>query len=626
MPGKYCLLSKLSDKFKQMLVSGKINPETLNGMTSEGRRAFFEQHFGLDNAKNINSLFEQKLLLKNQQAAMISWAKTVSGIKPDVRRDLISRIERMDARVLSPDGEKNFLTDLARTKLGTDVTFEQATKISNLSKVVSETKDAFAKDPMNEQLQLEHGMSLLKMDEYLNKIAPSKDNIALSIINLPRALMSTLDLSAPFRQGFGMVTRKEFWKNLGPMVSFWNKANYEKMQAMILADPYNEVATRAGLKIFGISKDLRLQEEAFMSSLVSKIPGLAMSERAYTGFLTKTRMDVFKSLIKKAEMMGEDVKPGSQAAKDIAHMINNFTGAGSVGKLEPAVPVLNSVFFSPRKIMANMQILNPATYLNPKTSPTARKAALRNLIGMVSTAGTLIGLASLMGNKQETSPISSDFGKVKIGNTRFDVTGGNASMAVLLARLMTGQTKSTTSGIVKDLGKDFGAKSRGDTMIAFMRNKLSPSASFVMDWMFGENAVGEPFKMTDAMKSRMMPMIMSDLMEVSEADPSMVFPTAIADIFGFGTQTYTSDVNWENSTGVELKAFKAKVGDVKFAEANNEYNELVIKKVEELSTDDKYNKKTEEEKQKFLTSEKAKIKKQVMRDYQFKYKRKKPNK
>jgi len=623
---KYCLLPKLADKFKQMLVSGKINPETLNAMTSEGRRAFFAEHFGLDNAKNINSLFEQKLLLKNQQAAMISWAKTVSGIKPEIRRDLISRIERMNEAILSPKDEKLFLADLARTKLGTEVTFEQAKNISNLSKVVSETKDIFASDPMNEKLQLDYGMSLLRMDEYLNKIAPSKDNIALSVINLPRALMSTLDLSAPFRQGFGMVTRKEFWKNLGPMVSFWNKANYEKMQAMILADPYHEVATRAGLKIFGISKELRLQEEAFMSSLVSKIPGLAMSERAYTGFLTKTRMDIFKSLIKKAEMMGEDVKPGSKAAKDIAHMINNFTGAGSVGKLEASVPLMNSVFFSPRKIMANMQILNPVTYLNPKTSPTARKAALRNLIGMVSTAGTLIGLAEMNGQKQETNPTSADFGKVKIGNTRFDVTGGNVSMAVLLARLITGETKSTTSGIVRELGKDYGAKSRGDIMVSFMRNKLSPSASLVADWMFGENAVGEPFKTSTAIKSRVMPMIIADIIEVSEADPTMVFPTAMADMFGFGTQTYTSDVDWNNNLGVELKAFKDKVGDVKFTEANNEYNDLVAKKVEELSTDEKYNKKSNEEKQKFLTSEKAKIKKEVMRDYRFKYKREKPSK
>ena len=180
-------MPKLADKFKKMLISGEINPEKLNAMTSEGRREFFAKILGEDNARNVNSLFESKLLMKNKQLAMINWAKQVAGIKPEVRRDLISRIERMDERVLNPAGEDEFLADLARTKLGTDVTFEEAKVITDYSKVVSGTKDALSKAPDDLKLREDYGRSLLDMNEYLNSIAPSKDNIAISVANLPRA-------------------------------------------------------------------------------------------------------------------------------------------------------------------------------------------------------------------------------------------------------------------------------------------------------------------------------------------------------------------------------------------------------------------------------------------------------
>ena len=618
---KYCLMPNLANKFKKMLISGEINPEKLNAMTSEERRKFFSSILGEDNAKNVNSLFESKLLMKNKQLAMINWAKQVTGIKPEIRRDLISRIERMDASVLNPAGEDAFLADLARTKLGTDVTFNEAKVIVEYSKVVSGTKESLALSPDDLKLREDYGRSLLDMNEYLNSIAPSKDNIAISVMNLPRALMSTLDLSAPFRQGFGMVTTKEFWKGLAPMVSYWNKEKFNRMQAQILGDPLFENARMAGLRTVNLTNELRLQEDAFMGNIINKIPGLSASERAYSGFLMKLRFDNYKRMIKLAETAGEDIKPGSQASKDIALMINNFTGAGRLSnKAEGAMPLFNTLMFSPRKVAANIQILNPATYLNPKTSPTARKEALKRLVGMVSVATGLISMAEFSGYKQEKNPTSADFGKIKIGDTRFDVTGGNVSMAILLARIISGQTKSTTSGIVRDLGVDYGASSRGDTLVNFGRNKLSPTASFAADWLYGKDAIGTPFNLTDELKSRITPMIIADLIDTSSADASMVFPVALADMFGFGTQTYTSDIDWANNPGKELSQFRDKVGQNKFVEANNDYNIKVKELTDKLGDNATYNSLSNDEKLKIMTKKKGEIKSSVLKEFQFKYK------
>jgi hypothetical protein len=205
---------------------------------------------------------------------------------------------------------------------------------------------------------------------------------------------------------------------------------------------------------------------------------------------------------------------------------------------------------------------------------------------MVGASTAILSLAKMGGAEVETDPRSSDFGKVVIGNTRFDVTGGDGNYAVLLARLATNQTKSTTSDIVRTLGEDYGAPSRGDTLVKFFRNKLSPTASFVADWLYGENAIGEVFDLKQETLDRVTPMIISSTIEAAADDPTMGVASALADLVGIGTQTYDSSVDWNQSTGKELNQFKEKVGQDKFNQANEEYNKIIAEKTKKIIEDE----------------------------------------
>src|SRR5690606_28324358 len=159
--------------------------------------------------------------------------------------------------------------------------------------------------------------------------------------------------------------------------------------------------------------------------------------------------------------------------------------------------------------------------------------------------------------------------------------------AVLLARLATNQTKSTTSDITRTLGEDFGAPSRGDTLVKFFRNKLSPTASFVADWLYGENAIGEVFDVKQETLDRVTPMIISSSIEAAADDPTMGVASALADLVGIGTQTYDSSVDWNNSMGKELKQFKENVGQDKFNQANEEYNKTIAEKTKKIIEDER---------------------------------------
>src|SRR4051812_11619125 len=107
----FCLHKNDADRFRKALKDGTIDPAHLIEMTSDERREFFKSIVGKENAQDVNALFESKLLLKNQQAGLINWARKVGGMTPRIRRNILSRIEKMEM-VLSAKEEKTFLKDL----------------------------------------------------------------------------------------------------------------------------------------------------------------------------------------------------------------------------------------------------------------------------------------------------------------------------------------------------------------------------------------------------------------------------------------------------------------------------------------------------------------------------------
>ena len=134
MPSTFCLPKQISDQFKQMIKSGEVDIEKLSSISSKDRVAFFMKIMNERNAKEVNAIFESKLLLKNQKKGMVTWAKQITGMKPEAKNTLIDKIERMSS-ILTPENEKDFLQSLASKRLGADITIEEANKIAEMSNV-----------------------------------------------------------------------------------------------------------------------------------------------------------------------------------------------------------------------------------------------------------------------------------------------------------------------------------------------------------------------------------------------------------------------------------------------------------------------------------------------------------
>jgi len=356
-----------------------------------------------------------------------------------------------------------------------------------------------------------------------------------------------MDFSAPLRQGVFLVGNKRLWQNIPSMFKqFGGDEAFNAAMADIKSRPTFKLMKESGLALTDLGGRLVDREEAFVSTWAEKIPalgkGVRASERAYTGFLNKVRADVFDDLVKKYGDANIKLSENPKALKDIAKFVNAATGRGNLGQWTQAAPALSGIFFSPRLIAARANMLYPPFYI--KLDPLVRQEALKSLLSFGGIATTVAGLASMAGADVETDPRSSDFAKVKVDNTRYDILGGFGQYLTLGARMATNERK-TASGEVQELGKKYGSDTRLDVLLKFFVNKEAPIASYVTDYLRGSNAIGEPFDAKTAAVERFIPLIFQDAKELIEDQGAIGVPMALPGIFGIGMNTYTVDLGYD---------------------------------------------------------------------------------
>lgn len=360
-------------------------------------------------------------------------------------------------------------------------------------------------------------------------------------LNLPRSLMSSFDLSAPFRQAWFFSTKKEFWKALpGMFRQAFSEKTFEDVMKEIRLRPNYERMESSGLSFSDLSSDIHAREEAFISNYAEKIPGVGKivrgSERGFTGFLNKVRADVFDDLAAKAKAAGHDIDD-PQFLKDLSGFINNATGRGSLGKFSQAGPFLNGLFFSPRLISSRLSLLNPVYYAT--LDPFVRKEAIKQLMATSALSVSVLTLAAAGGLNVEADPRSTDFGKIRDGDTRYDVLGGFGQYITLFARLATNQQKNS-KGEVDELGKGFGAPTRLDILGRFATGKASPIAGYTASYLRGKDPTGKEFEAGPQAMDLFIPLFLQDVRDVMADEGPEGLKKAIPSFFGVGVSAYNN--------------------------------------------------------------------------------------
>lgn len=375
---------------------------------------------------------------------------------------------------------------------------------------------------------------------------------AVEVANIPRALMATADLSAPLRQGLvatiaNPITAGKAFKE---MFRQWgSETKSDRWLADLKESPGWELMEKSKLYIADKNNlNIAAKEDEFMTNLAEKIPGAGIlvkaSERAYVGYLNKLRADLFSQGVDLLQNQGITFQSNPKAYTALASYINSTTGRGSLGKLESSAKTLNTVFFSPRLMASRLQLLtnwaNPAYYKN--TPAPIRRMYFKDMAKFIAFGTSILALASLAGAEVEKDPRSSDFGKIKVGDTRWDIWGGFQQYVRLFAQMITGEKKSSVSGKIKEIGKGFGKGSKLDETVRFFRGKLAPTPAFFTNWYDGKNIIGEPFDMKQEIPKMLFPLVGQGLIDAyKDIGPSSLLTVGVPSVFGVGVQTYRAN-------------------------------------------------------------------------------------
>jgi hypothetical protein len=266
-------------------------------------------------------------------------------------------------------------------------------------------------------------------------------------------------------------------------------------------------------------KRVTQREEVFMAEWLDRVPIIGRIkmgfERGYVNGLNQIRVDWFDEglqLIENSGRGGDD-----KLISKWATYVNNMTGRADLDNIKDANKALKSmagtaksVLFAPRFTASkwNRHKVAAEIMFGKNTPNSMRRLLAADAAKRWRRYERFAHYASQNGATVETDARSSDFLKIKIGDTRYDILGGDTQLQVMLARLATGETKDISTGLVKD---------NIATEIAqqYLAGKLNPLWSLIIDKTFGRTFEGEdiddPEVLTKVIRDKFIPLYITDI-------------------------------------------------------------------------------------------------------------------
>ena len=660
----FCIRPEFVDKLKNAFRNGEITPEKLR-VTSEAREELLTKYVDKDTAKEISLLFEKKELLKNQEKAMYDFGKEVFGTNTKAKEAFNEKVRQAHndktRRLLNPAENEAFLNEIASDiyskKYGTEVTLQEAQNITELARDMEIAKGDFEADPTNKEAGLKFGASKVALDNYVGKLRedigketlqnPLKadslgeaaqtvvDNARISfnfIADNSRSIVASMDNSLWFRQGMKALVNPshtkawannfvESWKDIGKTIVGGTKAGDAVLDG-VKAEIYSRPNYLNGRYELGKKLDIGTGEEAFPTSLPSRIPLLGRlfkaSEVAYEAGAMRLRVDIADKMYEMAEKSGVDLTD-KKIVGDINEVVNSMTGRGRLGAGEKSAKFVNKAFFSIKFLKSNYDTL---TLHSGKLSPFARKQAAINLLSVISSVGIVLAIAKALNpddNEDVFDPRSSKFGKISFGkNITMDITAGMGGLVILASRLISQSTKNAKTGIVTKLNEGYGSPDGIDTLVNFTENKFSPMFSVLRDVVNQKDRKGNKPTLASEAKGLLVPIPFQNAMELKDEKKADAVIAMLADAVGFSSNAGSYPKDWEQDPTKELQQFKDKVGSAKFKEANDEYNQRVVDRIDSITHNELYEKLSNDDKKRLIAKERASIKKSIFKEYGFK--------
>ena len=316
---------------------------------------------------------------------------------------------------------------------------EKIRKIKDPDKMVSqyefEYKTLKEKSPQSDKLKdliVKRDTLRKEIELDIEKLKPKTWKYYVNeIAGIPRALLATADFSYIFRQG--LFVSPSHPKIATKAATAATKAFFDgsEKQALLIdagirSHKRYEEATQLGLELTRFDGRLSGREETFATNLVNRIPLFGRVTKASERHMV-TGLNILRSELM-YEFLEKQPDASLEAKQAYAEYINTATGRASLGEFENAARTLANLMFSPRFAYSRIS-LAPKSIKNIISHPELRPEIIKQWVGFSLFAGTVYGLAvlALQGDDDdplEFDPSSPNFGKIKVGNVRFDILAG----------------------------------------------------------------------------------------------------------------------------------------------------------------------------------------------------------
>lgn len=544
---------------------------------ADGERAkMFGDIFGEENGERVNRLYKNKERYAAEQEGARKWAKQLTGITPQLRNDLTSRIERMD-NILDAKSPEAFYADLAERKLGTKVTFEEAKKITEISKNLRESKTEW--DPKTEtwsskEAAAQYGASRVVINNYLaelkdpyhgltatqhvgkalgdagkdiakNPITGTARTIGKTISSLASnsiQMVASLDSSAFLRQGLRVLeTHPKVWLKavVGSFKDMASSLNGKEPLDEVLATAYsspngmNGYYEKAGI--------LDMKEETHTGGFSEKIPILGRLYKAtdigFKSALLRMRTGVFDELVKNTKKV--DFSDEKQL-KSFGKIVNSLVARGDfmhTGAEKKIGDSMKAVMWAPKMLKATFDHMTAHTldYARGEITSQAYKEAIYNRMrtGIVTTI-LLVGAKALDPKSVTLNPTQTGFGQIRFGKDHefgFDITGGQAGLEQFIMREILNERR-TADGKVVPFGPGFGQSNRFSTLIDYVADKVTPPLRVAIDAMKGKTFNGDKPTLMNELYQSFVAISIQNIVDLIR-DPSLARGvTTVLDAFG----------------------------------------------------------------------------------------------
>jgi hypothetical protein len=644
----FCLPQFAKDNFSAALKDGRLTTEALTLMSSEKRSVIFEEYFGRENAKVINTSFEEKLILKSIKTGLKNWEKnvtpekaltikekeaigrqinaivkklesnTLSKIersdalnkletlkakysetavtrKKFISHDILSHIEKMES-VLKADNIEGFLKDAAEKKLGFSTTFAEAQIIMKGTERIKELRTKVGNTEIGSKERVDYGNMVYDVDKYVKAVIEqgtrkmSAKEWALTpskwledISGTHKSYITAWDFSYLGRQGIKLMA-----KSPSEWVRVFKTSFKDTVDALkgedgmrrVHAEMYSHPNFMNG-KFQAAKLDVGIAfEEAYPSGILRGLSNAKnapvrsighvynASEVGFTASALRTRMALMDMYIKMGEKNSLDMML-PENAEPFGTLANSLSGRGNIGRLEFAGNFINLMFFSVRFLKSNIDVLTaPVKWgygeLQYKGGTISRGELLARREAAINTRNLIAGLAVIYtiaefaGAEVEKDPRSTDFGKIKVGNTRFDPSGGIASIVTLSTRLIptthNGQwgwwTKNSKGKYKLVMKLEHGpggfqidnvayGSSALEAFGGFLTNKTAPLLNaLVLTPLRGSNFDGTPVTGQSILGNVAGPLPFKTVFDINNPDAAPWLARVLAEELGVSTNTY----------------------------------------------------------------------------------------